>query len=110
MDSAQEMSMNTPITLEGDTTLEDTLTSDTKDPEKEVSDNELKKHAESLLQVLSPKEQFIVEKRCGFDEEGEWTLEEIGEYFEISRERVRQIEATARDKMRRVYNRFFQRM
>ena len=107
--NSTDISTSAPIFMGSETSIEDTLSSPRDDPEKELGDDELNKHAVKILQVLTPKEQYVIERRCGFGDDGELTLEEIGEHFDISRERVRQIESTALEKMRRVYRRFFQR-
>jgi RNA polymerase primary sigma factor len=56
--------------------------------------------AAALLGELSPKEEEIIRLRYGFDGGGERTLAEIGETFDVTRERVRQIEQRAMDKLR----------
>jgi RNA polymerase primary sigma factor len=54
---------------------------------------------ERALSSLSPKEAKILRLRFGFGEEGEHTLEDVGERFDLTRERIRQIEATALRKL-----------
>ncbi len=56
--------------------------------------------AAALLRELSPKEEEVLRLRYGFDGGGERTLAEIGETFDVTRERVRQIEQRAMDKLR----------
>jgi RNA polymerase primary sigma factor len=53
-----------------------------------------------LLDVLTPRERRIIRLRFGLDEGGEHTLEEIGKQFDLSRERIRQIEQGAMEKLR----------
>jgi RNA polymerase primary sigma factor len=55
---------------------------------------------ERALSMLSPKEKEILRLRFGIGEEGEHTLEEVGKRFDVTRERIRQIEAKALRKLR----------
>jgi len=95
-----------PISLdmsigEEDSTLED-LIADEKSPSP--SDTLLEKdligHIRKLLGGLSPREEKILRLRFGIGEDGEYTLEEIGRQFGLSRERIRQIEAKAIERLR----------
>lgn len=54
-----------------------------------------------LLRLLSPKERMVIEKRYNLDHSGRATLEEIGKDFKVTRERIRQIEKSALQKLRR---------
>lgn len=60
----------------------------------------LKSHVESLLDLLSPREQKILRLRFGVGVERNHTLEEVGEEFQVTRERIRQIEAKAIRKLK----------
>jgi RNA polymerase primary sigma factor len=60
----------------------------------------LNKHIRRLLGALSPREEKILRLRFGIGEEGEYTLEEIAKQFGLSRERIRQIEAKAIERLR----------
>ncbi len=51
------------------------------------------------IEKLEPKKQLIIKQRCGFDNEEPKTLEDIGRKLNITRERVRQIEAKALQKL-----------
>ncbi len=53
-----------------------------------------------MLATLTPREQQVLRLRFGIDEQQDWTLEEIGKRFDVSRERIRQIEARALAKLR----------
>jgi RNA polymerase sigma factor (sigma-70 family) len=64
-------------------------------------ETELSDHVRSGLQALTPREAYIVRARFGLDTGGGQTLEEIGQALQLSRERVRQIEAHAMEKLRR---------
>ncbi|OGL39737.1 MAG: hypothetical protein A3C43_05100 [Candidatus Schekmanbacteria bacterium RIFCSPHIGHO2_02_FULL_38_11] len=79
--------------------VEDT---DSPSPENDLSDKELQKQLREVLKSLSPREARIVRMRFGIDFNVNHTLEEIGEDFSLSRERVRQIEEEAINKLRRI--------
>jgi RNA polymerase primary sigma factor len=95
-----------PISLdmsigEEDSTLED-LIADEKSPSPSDSllEKDLTSHIRKLLDGLSPREEKILRLRFGIGEDGEYTLEEIGKQFGLSRERIRQIEAKAIERLR----------
>jgi hypothetical protein len=67
---------------------------------------ELATQIEQLLLLLSQKERFVVEKRFSINSDKRSTLEEIGQHFSITRERVRQIEKNALQKLRRIIENF----
>ena len=54
----------------------------------------------AVLKTLTPKEQFVVERRFGFADDAPWTLEQVGEHLGVSRERARDIEVQALRKLR----------
>jgi RNA polymerase primary sigma factor len=60
----------------------------------------LKKNVASMLQHLSPREERIIRMRFGFEDDNPRTLEEVGQTFAVTRERIRQIEAKALRKLR----------
>jgi RNA polymerase nonessential primary-like sigma factor len=59
-------------------------------------------HLHQLLNMLTPRERRVITLRFGLDGEGEQTLEQIGKQFDLSRERIRQIERGAMEKLRSV--------
>jgi RNA polymerase primary sigma factor len=63
---------------------------------------EVRFHAETreLLKLLTPREEKVLRMRFGIDEPGDLTLEEVGKTFELTRERIRQIEVKALKKLR----------
>jgi len=63
--------------------------------------NNLRPQIEQLLLLLSQKEKFVIQRRFNLDEKTKATLEEIGQHFQVTRERVRQIERNALQKLRR---------
>jgi RNA polymerase primary sigma factor len=62
--------------------------------------HDLHARLQHLLEVLTPRERRIVMLRFGLGGEAEHTLEEIGKHFDLSRERIRQIEQAAMEKLR----------
>jgi len=64
------------------------------------SDTELVNALAEVLSTLTPREETVLRKRFGIAGEKEHTLEEVGQHFELTRERIRQIEAKALQKMR----------
>lgn len=62
---------------------------------------QLKQRVEQLLVLLSEKERFVVERRFSLNADRRFTLEEIGQQFNVTRERVRQIEKNALQKLKR---------
>lgn len=75
---------------------------DSPSPENDMSDKELQKQLREVLKSLSPREERILRMRFGIDFNVNHTLEDIGEDFSLSRERVRQIEEEAINKLRRI--------
>jgi len=68
-------------------------------PEKAVMQRNLTERTEMILSTLSPREETILRKRYGIGETAEHTLQEIGEEFGITRERIRQIQAASVKKL-----------
>ncbi|HEV8132870.1 MAG TPA: RNA polymerase sigma factor RpoD [Acidobacteriota bacterium] len=69
-------------------------------PVEAVLNTNLKEQTALALQTLTPREEEIVRKRFGIGDGGEQTLEEVGQRFSVTRERIRQIEAKALRKLR----------
>jgi RNA polymerase primary sigma factor len=73
-------------------------------PDEDVMKHNLREVTNSALQTLSSREQEIVRMRYGLNENGkEYTLQEVGEIFQVTRERIRQIEEKALFKLRSPY-------
>ena len=70
------------------------------DPQAMVLTSEMRRVLLSLLETLSPKEQEIMRRRLGYEEDSSHVLQEIGAAMRISRERVRQIEMQALRKLK----------
>jgi len=100
--SREPVSLELPIGDE-DSTLGDFIENkDSPSPYEEVKDRDLSEKIRSLLSTLSPREEKIIRLRFGIGEEGEYTLEEIGKRFGVSRERIRQIEKKALSRLRQM--------
>ncbi|NEQ95757.1 MAG: RNA polymerase sigma factor RpoD [Cyanothece sp. SIO2G6] len=94
------ISLETPIGKEEDSRLGDFIESDGETPEDQVSKSLLREDLESVLDTLSPRERDVLRLRYGLDDGRMKTLEEIGQIFNVTRERIRQIEAKALRKLR----------
>ena len=87
---------------EEDTTLGEFIEDeDTATPEESASSQLLKEQVQSVLSTLSDREQKIIKMRFGLDNGKSHTLEEVGQEFAVTRERIRQIEAKALAKLRK---------
>ena len=73
---------------------------DIENPEQDVAKNLLREDLEGVLATLSPRERDVLRLRYGLDDGRMKTLEEIGQIFDVTRERIRQIEAKALRKLR----------
>lgn len=100
--TAQEpVSLETPVGEEEDTHLADFIPDDSSPtPSEAVSFQLLKEQLDKVLHTLSPREEMVIKLRFGFDDGRPRTLEEVGSEFNITRERIRQIEAKALRKLR----------
>ncbi|EFA70526.1 RNA polymerase sigma factor RpoD [Cylindrospermopsis raciborskii S07] len=94
------ISLETPIGKEEDSRLGDFIESDGETPEDQVSKSLLREDLERVLDSLGPRERDVLRLRYGLDNGRMKTLEEIGQIFNVTRERIRQIEAKALRKLR----------
>ncbi len=94
------ISLETPIGKEEDSRLGDFIESDGETPDDQVAKNLLREDLESVLGTLSARERDVLKLRYGLDDGRMKTLEEIGQIFNVTRERIRQIEAKALRKLR----------
>jgi RNA polymerase primary sigma factor len=102
MKIAQEpISLETPIGEEEDSHLGDFIEDKAViSPSDAVINLNLKEQTESVLKTLTPREEKVIKMRFGLDDGSEHTLEEVGQSFAVTRERIRQIEAKALRKLR----------
>ena len=99
---AQEpISLETPIGEEEDSHLGDFIEDrQVISPAEAVINLNLKEQTESVLKTLTPREEKVIKMRFGVGDGSEHTLEEVGQSFAVTRERIRQIEAKALRKLR----------
>jgi RNA polymerase primary sigma factor len=99
---AQEpISLETPIGEEEDSHLGDFIEDrNVVSPADAVINLNLKEQTESVLKTLTPREEKVIKLRFGVGDGSEHTLEEVGQSFAVTRERIRQIEAKALRKLR----------
>jgi RNA polymerase primary sigma factor len=94
-------SLDVPLKSEGDSTLLDILAAPNEQPLEEAMDAaRWNEGVDRLLGALSPIEASIVRLRFGLDHDQELTLAEIGERYNLSRERIRQLQVQALQKLR----------
>jgi RNA polymerase primary sigma factor len=94
-------SLDTPVGEDGDATLGDLIKApDAVDPQTAAEASALQRIVSEALADLTPREQRILRLRFGIGSTTDHTLEEIGKEFGLTRERIRQIEAKALDKLR----------
>ena len=97
----QTLSLQAPVGDEGESLLQDFIADSESDNQSESSSYEmLKEKLKEILGTLSEREQQVIMMRFGLTGEGEKTLEELGVHFHVTRERVRQIEIKAMEKLR----------
>ena len=102
MKIAQEpISLETPIGEEEDSHLGDFIEDrNVVSPAEAVINLNLKEQTDSVLKTLTPREERVIKMRFGVGDGSEHTLEEVGQNFAVTRERIRQIEAKALRKLR----------
>ena len=97
----QPMSLEMPVGEEQDSRLGDFIEDKAAvSPSDAVIEINLKERMASVLKTLTPREEKIVKMRFGMDDGSEHTLEEVGQTFALTRERIRQIEGKALRKLR----------
>ncbi len=98
----EPLSLETPIGEEGDTHLGDFVEDKRSvSPVDAAMTSRMQDQIQSVLQTLAPREEKIVRMRFGIGEKSDHTLEEVGQEFRVTRERIRQIEAKALKKLQR---------
>ncbi|SOY43994.1 RNA polymerase sigma factor RpoD [Cupriavidus taiwanensis] len=97
----EPVSMETPVGEDGDTSLGDMIAdSDTATPADAALQAGLRAVVREMLDELSPREAKVLRMRFGIDMSTDYTLEEVGKQFDVTRERIRQIESKAMKKLR----------
>jgi len=95
------VSLDAPVGEDGGATVGDFVEDlSFPSPDDALGDNELSRETRDLLKLLSPREEQVLRMRFGIDAPGDLTLEEVGKSFELTRERIRQIETKALRKLR----------
>ena len=99
--SQEPMSLETPVGTEDNSSLADFIEDDSlPGPADQASRHLLKEQMEEILKGLSERERKVLEMRFGLKDGTARTLEEVGQEFGVTRERIRQIEAKALRKLR----------
>ncbi|MDG2051081.1 MAG: RNA polymerase sigma factor RpoD [Myxococcota bacterium] len=97
----EPISLETPVGEEEDSSLSDFIEdSNAINPQEAVIDANLAQQTREVLATLAPREARVLKMRFGIDEDSNHTLEEVGQDFEVTRERIRQIESKALRKLR----------
>lgn len=97
----EPISLETPIGEEEDSLLGDFIEDkDVENPANQTAFTLLQEQLRTVLQTLPPREQEVLKMRFGLDDGYSLTLEEVGLYFNVTRERIRQIEAKALRRLR----------
>ena len=95
------ISLETPIGEEEESRLEDFIEDkEAISPQEAAISSNMTKQIQKVLSTLSEREEKIVKMRFGIGEKHEYTLEEVGQDFDVTRERIRQIEEKALKKLR----------
>ena len=99
--AAYPVSLSTPIGDDGTTFLGDFIEgSDVDSPEECAIDSSMRMEINKQLHTLNERERKVLEMRFGLNEENSHTLEQVGIFFGVTRERIRQIEVKALQKLR----------
>ena len=97
----EPVSLSTPIGEDEDSNLGDFIEDvKARNPNEIITYYKMKEHTRDILDTLSPREASVLRLRFGIDCETDHTLEEVGKIFNVTRERIRQIEAKALRKLR----------
>ncbi|MBI5198641.1 MAG: sigma-70 family RNA polymerase sigma factor, partial [Nitrospirae bacterium] len=97
----EPISLETPIGEEEDSHLGDFIEDNKAPSPMEIAiKTDLRDHVKRILQTLTPREERVLRRRFGIGETVDHTLEEVGLEFDVTRERIRQIEAKALRKLR----------
>jgi RNA polymerase primary sigma factor len=99
--SRAPISLQTPVGRDGETALGDLIEDKrVSSPVDSVMDTDVRDRTANILKMLTSKEEKVIRLRFGIGCDREHTLEEIGQEFDVTRERIRQIEAKALRQLR----------
>jgi RNA polymerase primary sigma factor len=99
--AVEPISLETPIGEEEDNHIGDFLEDKSQGtPSESVMNGSLSEQTVKALATLTPREEKVLRMRFGIGEKSDHTLEEVGQNFDVTRERIRQIEAKALRKLR----------
>jgi len=99
----EPLSLEQKVGDESDATIGDFIEgASVRRPDENVGDSDLAKAVRSVLAELTPREEKVMKMRYGIDHPRHYSLEEIGQVFDLTRERIRQIEVKALRKLRHV--------
>jgi len=97
----EPISLESPVGEEEDSALSDFIEDENAvNPQQATLNSDLAESTRRVLATLSPREEQVLKMRFGIGKGGNHTLEEVGQDFEVTRERIRQIEAKALRKLR----------
>jgi len=97
----EPISLETPVGEEDDSHLGDFIEDKSAvNPQDAILNANLAENTRKVLGTLSPREEQVLKMRFGIGEKANHTLEEVGQDFDVTRERIRQIEAKALRKLR----------
>jgi RNA polymerase primary sigma factor len=97
----EPISLESPVGEEEDSALSDFIEDrNAVNPQEATLNSDLAESTRKVLATLSPREEQVLKMRFGIGKSGNHTLEEVGQDFEVTRERIRQIEAKALRKLR----------
>ncbi len=104
--TAHEVSLDEPMGEDQDTSLAECIVDDGRpSPESRILDHELTDGVGQVFRALNDQQQAVIAHRFGLHGEPPLTLQETGERMGLSRERVRQIECQAKERMRKAFQR-----
>jgi RNA polymerase primary sigma factor len=97
----EPVSLETPMGADGEASLGEFVPDESGvAPDEAFAKSRFGEQTRELLKTLTPREERILRMRFGIDEPGDMTLEEVGQTFHLTRERIRQIETKALRKLR----------
>ena len=94
------LSLEYQVDPESDSVFGDFLEDESPSPDAQVAHTQLEERIEEVLEKLTPREALILRLRCGLVDGRSWTLEEVGQLYGLTRERIRQIEKRALRQLR----------